>query len=140
MSSSLLLQQCSACLLHLIWMVFVMGVRWPHSCCFVGCCIQESFSIAGSILVQLPSRFFFKRFVSVHVVHPYSSMDSTAAWKELCFALSVRSDFHMIDNLSIAVHAFVLTSFSVEEILLPKLVYLCTSFREPSFSVNMSPL
>ena len=32
-SSSLLLQQCSACLVRLIWIVFVMGGRWPYSWC-----------------------------------------------------------------------------------------------------------
>ena len=31
MSSSLLLQQCPACLVRLTWIVFVMGGRWPHS-------------------------------------------------------------------------------------------------------------
>ena len=38
MSSSLLLQQCPACLVRLTWIVFVMGGRWPYSWCFVGCC------------------------------------------------------------------------------------------------------
>ena len=33
MSSSLLLQQCPACLVRLAWIVFVMGGRWPYSCC-----------------------------------------------------------------------------------------------------------
>ena len=37
MSSSLLLQQCPACLVRLIWIVFVMGGRWPYSWCFVRC-------------------------------------------------------------------------------------------------------
>ena len=46
------------------------------------------------------------RLVTVHVVHPYSSIDTTASWKKLRFILSVRSDFHMTDSLSIAVHAF----------------------------------
>ena len=41
------------------------------------------------------------------MVHPYSSIDVTAAWKKLRFILSVRSDFHIIDSLLIAVHAFV---------------------------------
>ena len=39
------------------------------------------------------------------------------------FILSVRSDFHMTDSLSIAVNAFacrVLTSFSVDETLLSR--------------------
>ena len=51
MSSSLLLWQCPACLVHLIWIVFVMGGRWPYSWCFVGCCLQDLFNIARSILV-----------------------------------------------------------------------------------------
>ena len=46
MSSSLLLQQCPACLVHLTWIVVVMGGRWPYSCCFVGSCLQYLFSIA----------------------------------------------------------------------------------------------
>ena len=37
MSSSLLLQQCPACLVRLAWIVFVMGGRWPYSWCLVGC-------------------------------------------------------------------------------------------------------
>ena len=51
MSSSLLLQQCPACLVHLACIVFVMGGRWPYSWCLVGCCLQDLFSIARSILV-----------------------------------------------------------------------------------------
>ena len=35
MSSSLLLQQCPACLVRLAWIVFVMGGRWPYSWCRV---------------------------------------------------------------------------------------------------------
>ena len=51
MSSSLLLQQCPACLVCLTWLVFVIGGRWPYSWCLVGCCRQDSFKIARSILV-----------------------------------------------------------------------------------------
>ena len=123
MSSSLLLQQCPACLVRLIWIVFVMGGRWPHSWCLLGCCRQDLFYIARNIIVSLQSTFFSSRLVSVQVVHPYSSIDTTAAWKKLRFILSVRSDFHMIDSLSIAVHAFVSRvsmSFSVDETLLPR--------------------
>ena len=113
LSSPLFLRQCPTCLV--LWMVFEMGGRWPYSCCFAGCSSQDLFNIARSILVQLPSSFFSIRLVSVQVVHPYSSMDTTAAWKKLRFTLSDRSDFHMIDSLLIAVHAFasrVLMSFS----------------------------
>ncbi len=45
-------------------------------------------------------KLFSIRLVSVRVVHPYSSIDTTAAWKKLRFILSVRSDFHMSDSLS----------------------------------------
>ena len=123
MSSSLLLQQCPACLVRLTSIAFVIGGRWPYSLCFVGCCLQDWFKIARSILVLLPSSFFSSRLVSVHVVHPYSSIDTTAARKKLRFILSVRSDFHMTDSLLIAVHAFVSRvsmSFSVDETLLPR--------------------
>ena len=51
MSSSLLLQQCPACLARLTWIVFVIGGRWPYSWCLVGCCRQDLFKIARSILV-----------------------------------------------------------------------------------------
>ena len=50
-------------------------------------------------------------------MHPYSNIDVTAAWKKLRFILSVRSDFHIIDSLLVAVHAFVnlvSLSFSVD--------------------------
>ena len=51
MSSSLFLQQCPACLVRLISMVFVIGGRWPYSCCFVVCCRQDLLNTARSILV-----------------------------------------------------------------------------------------
>ena len=51
MSSSLLLQQCLACLVRLTCIVFVMGGRWPYSWCLVWCCRQDLFNIARNILV-----------------------------------------------------------------------------------------
>ena len=45
MSSSLLLQQCLACLVRLAWIVFVIGGRWPYSRCLVGCCRQDLFGL-----------------------------------------------------------------------------------------------
>ena len=35
-SSSLLLQQCPACLVGLTWIVFVMEGKWPYSWCLSG--------------------------------------------------------------------------------------------------------
>ena len=51
MSSSLLLQQCPACLVRLTWIVFVMRGSWPYSWCFVGCYHQDLFNIVHNILV-----------------------------------------------------------------------------------------
>ena len=51
MSSFLLLQQCPASLVHLTWIVFVMGGRWSYSWYVVGCCRQDLFNIARSTLV-----------------------------------------------------------------------------------------
>ena len=47
-SSSLLLQQCPACLVCLTWIVFMIGGRWPYSWCLVGCCRQDLLKIARS--------------------------------------------------------------------------------------------
>ena len=71
--------------------------------------------------MQFPSSFFSISLVSVHVVHPYGRIDTTAAWEKVRFILSDRFEFHIIDNLSIAIDAFtshILMSFSVDEMLL----------------------
>ena len=49
--SSLLLQQCPACLVRLACIVFVIGGRWPYSWRLVGCCCQDLLDIARNILV-----------------------------------------------------------------------------------------
>ena len=52
-----------------------------------------------------------------------------------------KSDFHMIDNLLIAVDAFpinMLTSLSVNDILLLRYVNWCINFRGLSFNVEMA--
>ena len=48
LSSSLLLQQFRACLVHLAWIVFEIEGRWPYSWCLVGCCRQDLFNIVFS--------------------------------------------------------------------------------------------
>ena len=129
MSLFLLLQQCPACLVCLIWMVLEMGGKCLYSCCFVGCCFQDLFNIDCSILVQFQSSFLYFCLVRIHVLHPSSRIDTITVWKKLRFILSDRSDFHMIDNLSIAVHAFtsyILMSFSVDKMLLPRYMNLST--------------
>ena len=104
MSLPLLLRQCIACLARLAWNVFKMGGRCPYSCCFVECYLQDLFNTARSILVQLPSGFLFLHQVGVHMMHPYSSMDTTSTWKKLHFILY---DFYINDNLLMIIHAFV---------------------------------
>ena len=103
-----------------------MGGRWPYSCSFV-----DLFSKAYSILVQFPFSFFLYTL----------SQCPCGAWKKLCFILSDKSDFQMIDNLSIAVYVFashILISFSIDEMLLSRYVNLSFSFKEPLFRVEMS--
>ena len=79
--------------------------------------------------------FFSIRLVSVHVVHPYSSIDTTAAWKKF-----YRSGLTSI--WLIAIYAFACResmSFLVDETLLPRSVKLSTSFTELPPCVEMSP-
>ena len=79
-------------------------------------------------------------FVSIHVVHSYSSIDTTATWKKSCFISSDRFDLHIINSLPIVVHVFtrhILTSLSVDEMLLPR--YMSTNFRGLPFRVEMAP-
>ena len=125
LSSSLLVQRFPAYLVRLTMIVFVMV-----PC--VGIAARTCSILLAAFLCNCRLAFFSSRLVNVQVVHPYSCIDTTAAWKKLRFILSVRSDFYMIDSLSITVHAFVSRvsmSFSVDETLLPRSVNLSTSFR-----------
>ena len=69
MWSSLLLQQCPACLVRLTWIVFVMGGRWPYSWCFVGRCRQDLFNIAHNSSDDLYLFSFFQV-----ILTPYKSL------------------------------------------------------------------
>ena len=63
MSSSLLLQQCPACLVRLTWIVFGIGGRWPYSWCLVGCCRQDLFKI---IYYHFCFQLYFISFLQLH--------------------------------------------------------------------------
>ena len=70
MSSSLLLQQCPACLVRLTWIVFVIGGRWPYSWCLVECCRQWFYPsihrwIDGWIKPYTHPCFYIPRFMGV---------------------------------------------------------------------------
>ena len=111
---------CSACLAHLIWRVCEMRGKWPYSCCFVGCCFQDLFKSTYSIIVQLPFSFFSKHFLQVF--QPYDSFSQLQLGR-IPVLFYWRSDFHMVNNLSIIVHSLpmcMLALLSVDEILLLK--------------------
>ena len=76
------------------------------------------------------------------MVHPYFSTDTAIAFKKFCFVLSDRSDFHMAHNLAIAFHAFtsyMLSSLSIDEILLSRYGNWSTNFRGSPLRVEMAP-
>ena len=90
---------------------------------------------------NLSSSFFPRGFVSVHMVQPCNSTDSTTAWKNSCFILSERSDFLAIVNISVVVHTLpmsMLTLFSIDEILLPRYMNCSTNFRSLPFHKQMA--
>ena len=112
MSSSLLFQQCPECLVRFTRTVAVLWL------------------VASRICSKQHVVFFSKHFVSVHVMHPYSSINTTRAWKKSCFVFLV---FHMVNKPSVPFHACatrMLTSLSGNEILQSKYVNLSTNFRE----------
>ena len=79
-------------------------------------------------------------FVSIHVVHSYSSITTITGWKKSRFILSNRSDFHMTDSWLTEVHTFTnhtLASLSVDETLLMRYLNLSTNFRSPPLRVEM---
>ena len=57
MSSSLLLQQCPACLVCLTCIVFMMGGKWPYSWCLVECCNQDLFK---AVIVNIKDKSSLK--------------------------------------------------------------------------------
>ena len=74
--------------------------------------------------------FFSKYFIKFYEMQPFCCSDTATDWKNICFILSERSDFYLIDNLSLIAHAVplgILASFSVDEILLLSYVSWHTS-------------
>ena len=59
MSSSLLLQQCPACLVRLTWIDFVIGGRWPYSWCLVGCCCQDPQQVLWIIYIYIYYYYYY---------------------------------------------------------------------------------
>ena len=134
MSSSLLLQLCSACLVHLIWMVLAMGSNWPCNCCFMGYYFQDLFCITFlwsshlifSLYVLLASMWCICTVVLIQLL----------LGRNLILFYQINQTF-----IWLTVHTFsrhILIFFSVDEMLLLRCVNLSTNFREPPFRVRMS--
>ena len=119
---------------HVLFILFLeMGGKLPYNCCFMKCCFQDLFNIAHSILMQFPSSI-----LSVSIEKYWHNH----CLEEIHFILSNRSNFHISDSLSIAIHTFakwILTLVSVDETLLLRYVNLSTNFRGPQFTVEMGP-
>ena len=77
MSSYLLLQQCPACLVHLTCIVFMIEGSGRIVGALSGVAARSCLILLATFLC---SCFFSSHFVSVQVVHPYSSFDTTAAF------------------------------------------------------------
>ena len=142
MNFSLLLQQCPACLVHLIWMVCEMRSKWTYISCFQYitsrvCSRQHAAFLCSSCLAFSLSVLL----TSTWCNHTVDSRVDTAR-KKSCFILLVRSDFQMISNMYIAFHAFIryiFTSISADEMLQPRYVNWSGNFRGLPLRVKMAP-
>ena len=116
------------------WMACEMFVNGYTAAAFWGAAFRIC-SKQSSILVSFPPSFFFRWCIhTVVVIQPQFGRN--------LIVFHQRLDFH-IDNLSIAIHAFLmcsLTSLSVDEILLPRYVNWSTNFRGLPLQMEMTPL
>ena len=115
-------------LVHLILMVCEMRGKRTYNCFLWGVAFKICSKQHIVFLYSSHLAFSLLCFVSIQVVHPYSSIDMATVWKKSHFILSERSDFHML----IAVHTFamcLLTPFSVAEILLSRYVNCSTNLK-----------
>ena len=139
-SSSLLLQQCPTCLVRLGWFL-----RWEVSSNTAATLWGVASRIRSKQHVAFLCSFHLAFFpcalsASMWYIHRVVSTQPQLGRNTILFYQ--RSDFHMIDNLLITVHAFawnMLTSLSVDEILLPRYVNLSTNFSGLLLIMEMTP-
>ena len=75
------------------------------------------------------------------VVQLYGSTDTATSWKNSHFILTDRWDFHIVDNLSVAIHVLpmrIMISLSINEILLPWYAKCFINFRGLLFNEEMA--
>ena len=119
-------------------MVCKMGGKWLYNCCFcrvlLSVVVQNSMQHSHSFyLAAFSSSVSLESMLCSHTV----VLTRLQLERISLFILSKRSDFHMVDNLSIVVYALpihMLTSLSVDEILLPRYMNCSTNFRGLQFN------
>ena len=137
-TSPLVPQQYPAYLVPFTEMICVMGGKWSYSSSFVECWFHGLFKTANS-LCNTHIAFSPNVLLESQVVQLYNSTDTGTDWKNSCSILLKRLHFHMVDNLLIAVYAFpkhMLTSLSVDAILLPRYVKWSINFRRLLFNLR----
>ena len=100
MSYSLILQQCSGCLVCLTWMICEIGDKWPYSFCFVVSYLKDLFKTAHSILAFSPSTSLKPRWCNHTIKLTWLQLE------RIPLLFHQRLDFYIVDNQSITVHAF----------------------------------
>ena len=95
---------------HVLLGLFVKGKQEVVQVLSVVYCFQNLFKRICYSLVWFPSNFFSRRFVKFQVVQPYSSTDTATASR---FIFSERSDFYIVNNLSIAAMLYLSRFLSV---------------------------
>ena len=90
MSSSLLLQQCPACLVRLT-LVFVIRGRWPYSWCLVGCCRQDLFKTGKGVASTEKDIDTMKAWTAINRLSIIWKSDLTDKMKRSFFQAAVAS-------------------------------------------------
>ena len=98
---------------------------------WIPCCFQNQFRTVGNIRMLFRSSFFLS--ISLESIQPYSSTDTTTAWKNshLCY---LRDYFP--NDLSMALRAcsvHMLILLPVDVIMLPRYVRWFTNFKGLAF-------
>ena len=83
-----------------------MEVSGPYSYCFLSAASRIYSQNSTEHFCGVLSSLFANCFVRVQVVQLYNSTDMALAWRN-SYSIYQRSDFHTVDNLSIAIHALI---------------------------------
>ena len=95
-----------SCALHSLHVLLGLFLRWEVRGRTATILMVAASSISSKQLaVFLSPSFFSKRFVRVRMLQPCNSIDTAPSWKYSCFYSPERSNFRIIVDLLIAVHA-----------------------------------